>query len=175
MKLDIKIEGKEKLIAALNEKLYSKIINRTINEIGRKINTQMSKDVRKIFNIKAGDLKKYIKIKRSNYSKLQYSIDINSGVRNIKHFGARVLKSRGKVSVRIKKNKGRSIIIPAFKAKNSDAILRRVEGTQEIKAVHTLSVPQMFNQEILDRAEKLNEREFSKTFDRNFNYYIGKK
>ena len=72
MKLDMKLEGKEKLIAALNEKLYSKIINRTINEIGRKINTQMSKDVMKIFNIKAGDLKKYIKIKRSNYSKLQY-------------------------------------------------------------------------------------------------------
>ena len=174
MKLDIKLEGKDKLLAVLNPNLYSKILNRTINEIGGKIKTQMSRDARKTYNIKAGDLNKYLKVKRSNYSKLEYSINISSGTRNVKHFGARVMKSRGYVTVKIKNNKGRSTLTPAFKSKNSDAILRRVKGTQEIKSVNTLSVPQMFNQEILDRAEKLNDREFSKTFERNFKYYIGK-
>ncbi len=173
MNLDIKLTGVDEIIARTNPKLYTKTLNRSINEIGRKITTEMTRDVRKKYNIKAKDLKKYIKIKRSSYSNLEYSIDVSSKTRNIKHFGAKALSKRGQVSVKIRKDKRRSVITPAFIAKKSGAVLTRVKGTQKIKSVHTLSVPQMFNKKTLEKAEDINDKEFGSTFKKNFSFYVG--
>lgn len=174
MELDINVKGIDKIILMTNPKLYSQTLNRSINEMGRKITTGMTREVRKKYNIKAADLKKYMKVKRSNYSNLEYSINISSKTRNVMHFGARALKAKGKISIRIKKDKGRTTLVPAFRAKNSGAVLTRIKGTQEIKSVHTLSIPQMFNNKVLEKAEEQNSREFSSVFKKNFEYYSSK-
>ncbi len=174
MNMDVKLNGVDEILSQLNPKLYSKSLNRTINDVGRKITTSMIKDVRKKYNISAKDLKKYMKVSRSSYSKLEYVIDISSKTRNVKHFSPKALSAKGKVSIKIKKGKKRSVLIPAFKAKNSGAILTRVKGTQKIKAVQTLSVTQMFNKKTLEIAEEINEKEFGKTFKKNFDFYTGK-
>lgn len=173
--INIKITGLDKIILHLDPKLYKQTLNRTINEMGRKTTTAMIKDVRKQYNIKAKTLRKYIQVSKSRYGKFEYKVDISSKNRNVTHFSSRVLKKRGQVSVKIKKENGRKILRPAFKAKNSPAILTRVGKTQEVKAIQTLSIPQMFNSRTQEKAEELNEQEFSSTFKRNFDYYVSKK
>lgn len=175
MIINTKITGMDKLLGQLNPKVFELSLNRTINDLGRKTTTVMSKNVREQYNIKAKILRKYIKVSKSRYGHFEYKIDISSKSRNVTHFSSKVLKKKGHVSVRIKKGEGRKVLIPAFKAKNSDAILTRVDKTQEIKAVQTLSIPQMFNSKTKLKAEELNEQEFGSTFKRNFDYYISKK
>jgi hypothetical protein len=173
MDININLKGVDKLIAKTNPKLYSKALNSTINKMGSKLKTAMTRDIKNKYNIKLKDLKKYIKIKKSSYSHLEYRMDIDSKTRNVKHFGAKVLKGRGRVSVKIKKDKGRSTLRPAFRAK-SGAILTKDKRTNKIKAIHTLSVTQMFNKKTLEKAEEINDKEFRSTFKKEFDYYIGK-
>jgi hypothetical protein len=174
MREAITLTGIDKALISLNPTLYKKALNRTLNELGRKTITSMSKEVREKYNIKAKDLRKYITVSKSSFGRLEYKIDISSKRRNVTNFGARILNTKGKVSVLIRKDRGRSVLTRAFKAKNSPAILHRKKGTQIISSVTTLSVPQMFNSNTLEKAYNLNERESSKTFKRNFEYYIGR-
>ena len=174
MRANIKLTGLDKVLLAMNPDLYKKVLNRTINELGRKTTTHMIKDVRRQYNIKAKDIRKYITVKKSTTGRLEYKIDISSKRRNVTHFGSRILKKKGHVSVLIKKTNGRKVLKRAFKAKNSNAILQRKEGTQIVTAVTTLSVPQMFNKETIGKAQKLNELESAAIFKRNMDYYVSK-
>jgi hypothetical protein len=170
----MKLTGLDKVILHLDSKLYTKVLSRTINDLGKKTVTSTTRDVRAQYNIKAKDIRKYIRVRKSSYGRLEYRIDISSKRRNVTHFGSKILKQKGKVSVLIKKEVGRKVLKRAFKAKNSPAILQRRKGSQEVSAITTLSVPQMFNSKTLDNAKKLNERESGKMFKKNFDYYIGR-
>jgi len=174
MFVDVKLEGLDKLTYALNPKVYNQSLSRTINEIGRKMTTKMSQDVRANYNIKVKSLRRFIKVSRSSQGRLIFNIVISSKQRNVSNFGAKVLKKRGQVSIRIKKQGGRKVLKRAFKARNSPAILQRVDGSQEIRAVQTLSVPQMFNAKTLKKAEEIKDREFGKRFKKNLEFYISK-
>lgn len=172
--MDIKIKGIDELIVKLNPKVTKQAINRTINDLGGKTRTFLVKEVKSNYNISAKDLKQFIKIKKSKYSDLSYSMDIRSSSFNAKRFSARKLKVKGKMSVLIKKTNGRKVFKAAtFTAKNG-ALLQRVGKTQEIVGVKTLSIPQMFNEKTLQKADKLIENEHERIFKNNFNFYIGK-
>ena len=136
--------------------------------------TQTIKEVRKTYNVKAKDIKSFMKIKRSSYSDMRYQMQIRSSPLNAIRFGAKVLKQRGKVSVRIKKDNGRKVLNRAFLSKSGKAVLQREKGSQKIKAVSTISIPQMFNDKILKEADDMARKEFSKKLQDNFNFYIKK-
>lgn len=147
-----------------------------MNELGSKASTLLVKEVRQSYNIKARDLKNFIKVKRSNYGTLQYFMDIKSKSLNVTRFGAKKLKQKGHVSVKIKNTKARSTLVPAFFSnKKGNAVLTRIGKTQEIKGISTLSIPQMFNQKILEKAEGMVGNEYDRLFKKNFDFYIGKK
>jgi hypothetical protein len=89
------------------------------------------------------------------------------------NFAAKKLKANGKVSVRIRKSRGRAVLRNAFLAKNG-AVLHRVGNTQEVKGVATLSITQMFNSKIVEKASENAKKDFKKKLQDNFDFYIGK-
>ena len=171
--MNIKVNGIDEILRTLNPKIYKKALNRTLNDIGAKTRTQMVKGVRKEYNISAKKLKQHMKIKRSIYDDMQYIIHIQDRRRNVMNFAAKKLKTRGKVSVKIRKGRGRATLRNTFVAKNG-AILHRVGKTQKIEGVTTLSITQMFNNKIVKEAEQIAKKEFGKKLQDNFNFYIGK-
>ena len=172
--IEIKLDGIDEVLQQLHPKVYEKALNRTVNDIGSKMKTRLTKDVRKQYNIQAKDVKNYMKIKRSRYDNMRYEIEVKSERRNVMRFGARVLKKRGSVSVRIKKDKGRSTLRNSFVAKNGKAILHRVGKSQKIEAVQTISIPQMFNKKILKEAEQMAQKESGNKLKDNLAFYLGK-
>ena len=174
--IDIQTKGIDDLIRKLNPNITKKAINRTINDLGNKISTLLVKEVRQTYNIKAKDLKQFIKVKKSNYGNLEYYMDVRSRPLNITRFGARKLKAKGQISVKVKNETGRANLVPAFFSnKKGNAVLTRKKNTQEIKSVTTLSIPQMFNEKILDKAKDMVGNEYDRIFKKNFDFYIGKK
>lgn len=171
--MNVELTGLDKTLAILHPDIYRKSLNRTVNDIGTKAKNQMVKGVRQKYNIRAGKLKDYIKWKRSRYSNMEYTLTINSKRRNVMGFGAKKLKKKGYVSVQIKKGQGRSTLRNSFTSKDGKAVLHRVGRTQQIKAVQTLSIPQMFNDKILKEADDMVMKDFGKSFQGNFNFYIG--
>jgi len=171
----IKLEGMDKALAALNPKVSVKALNRTINEIGTKAKNQMIRDIRNTYNIKAKDLKQFVKVRRSKYSNLAYVISSRGRPLNATRFGARALKKKGFISVKIRKDRGRKKIARAFFSnKPGNAVLQRIKGTQKIRGVKTVSIPQMFNEKIVGRAKKMIGDEFENKFKHNFDFYISK-
>lgn len=176
MELKLELKGIDKVLSVLEPSKTRKAVARTLNELGSKASTLLVKEVRQSYNIKARDLKNFIKVKRSNYGTLQYFMDIKSKSLNVTRFGAKKLKQKGYVSVKIKNSTGRSNLVPAFFSnKKGNAVLTRIGKTQEIKGISTLSIPQMFNQKILEKAEGMVGNEYDRLFKKNFDFYIGKK
>lgn len=171
--MNIKFSGLDKTLAILNPKIYKKALNRTVNDIGAKTRTQMVKAVRKAYNIRATKLKQHMQIKRSRYDDMQYVMHIQSRRRNVMNFAAKKLRANGKVSVKIKKDRGRATLRHAFIAKNG-AVLHRIGNTQEVEGVTTLSITQMFNKKIVKEASDMAAKEFDKKLQSNFNFYINK-
>ncbi len=169
----LELKGIDKVLAHLNPRVYSKALNRTVNEVGGKTKTFLTTEARKIYNIKASDLKQHMKVKRSIYSTMKYSIDVRSKRFNALPFSPKILKTRGTVSVKIRKDRGRKIINRAFEASNG-AILQRIKGSQKIRGVTTVSIPQMFNAKILKKANREVEKSFKPKLQANFNFYISK-
>ncbi len=172
--MEIEITGLDEVLKVLHPRVYQKALNRTVNDIGAKMKTNTTKNVRKKYNVKAKDIKSFMNIKRSRYSDMKYKMEVRSSPLNAMRFGAKVLKQRGKVSVRIKKDNGRKVLNRAFLSKSGKAVLQREKGTQKIKAVTTISIPQMFNKKILKEADDMARKEFGKKLQDNFNFYIGK-
>ena len=176
MELKLELKGIDKVLSVLEPSKTRKAVARTLNELGSKASTLLVKEVRQSYNIKARDLKNFIKVKRSNYGTLQYFMDIKSKSLNVTRFGAKKLKQKGHVSVKIKNTKARSTLVPAFFSnKKGNAVLTRIGKSQEIKGISTLSIPQMFNQKILEKAEGMVGNEYDRLFKKNFDFYIGKK
>jgi len=172
--MKVEFDGLDKVLATLNPRVYRKALNRTVNDIGAKMKTYTTKEVRRTYNIKAKDIKQFMQVKRSRYEDMKYQMQIRSSPLNAIRFGAKALKKRGNVSVRIRKDNGRKVLKRAFLSKSGKAVLQREKGSQKIRAVATISIPQMFNDKILKGADDMARNEFSKKLQDNFNFYIGK-
>lgn len=173
MELSIELEGMDKVVAKLRPDIYKKTLNRTLNDVGSKVRTQSTKAVRQRYNIKAKTIKDNMKIKRSRYNDLGFAMQIESGRRNIIHFGARQTK-RG-VSVRVKKSSGTKVVKGGFIGNNGRTVFKRVKDKRlPIKALKTLSIPQMFNKEVLSDVDKEVSSTYAKRFQHHFEFYIGK-
>lgn len=172
--MKVEFDGLDKVLATLNPRVYRKALNRTVNDIGAKMKTYTTKEVRRTYNIKAKDIKQFMQVKRSRYEDMKYQMQIRSSPLNAIRFGAKALKKRGNVSVRIRKDNGRKVLKRAFLSKSGKAVLQREKGSQKIRAVATISIPQMFNDKILKGADDMARNEFGKKLQDNFNFYIGK-
>ncbi|PHO10315.1 hypothetical protein CPG37_04515 [Malaciobacter canalis] len=172
--MKVELTGLDDVLKILHPRAYQKALNRTVNDIGSRVKTQTTKEVRKTYNIKAAEIKNHITVRRSRYSNMQYVMDVRSKRRNAIHFGSKILKKKGYATVRIKKENGRSKLRNTFLSKDKKALLHRVGKTQKIKAVQTVSVSQMFNKKILEEADQMVKNEFGNKLKNNFDFYISK-
>lgn len=169
----IELKGLNKVLASLNPDVLKKATIRTLNDLGDKARTQITKEVRQSYNIKANEFKGFVKFKKAG-SSMTYEINVRGSRLNAMRFGAKKLKKKGKMSVYIKKETGRKVFkAPTFTAKNG-AVLTRIGKTQAVKPVQTLSVPQMLTKDIIANADKMVVDEFSKRLESNFDFYISK-
>lgn len=194
--LNINIEGYEDVVKQLNSmnKDSAKVINRTIGDIKSRGPGWISQEVTKEYNIKKKDVngtKKVVKKAgsfRVSGEKLDNLVIIYQGrLLTPIHFSmtptARPVNGRAyTVRVRIKKNGGRKVL-------GSNVFLGKSgrEGTVQIpfqrvgkrrlpiKAIKTLSVPQMITNEIVsENIHKRMNEEIAKRLDHNLKRILGK-
>jgi hypothetical protein len=188
--VDVHLEGLDKALASLRPDVANKAMRRTINELMSQSKTAASKKVRERYNIKAKKLNNYINVRKASGNYLEAKLSVRS--RNVSLFnflygetspklGRRV---KGKpVKVKILKTSGVHKLHHAFvmigKSGNI-GIFERVVGVKsstgkdKIKRLNTVGPAKMFEKVAVPEMQKLVDEKVGTTFERNFNYYIGK-
>ncbi|WP_456390631.1 phage tail protein [Hydrogenimonas sp.] len=177
MRIDVKIDGIDEALAALNPKEYKKALSKTVRRMGQRLKTTATKEVRKTYSIKANKLKDKIKTRTmTDGNDVAWRFKISGNQSSLINFGAR--KTKKGVSVKVRKDRGRRVIRGAFIAtgKNGNVhVFQRIgKDRLPIESKKTLSIPQMFNKEILDKAKREVEANYEKEFKHNFDFYLGR-
>lgn len=177
MKIDLSLSmDNQQLLKALDPKIVKKATNRTINEVGRKFVTKVTKETREDYNITASNLKKAMKVVKSSLETLDFNIKVESELKSVGvNFGARKLKKKGYTSFKIKKKAGKKPLQNSFFAKNGKVVLFRVKGTREVHVLKTLSIPQMFKDKTINNAQEQVKSEFPSKLKHNLEFYSGMK
>jgi|GEM_PF-2246573 hypothetical protein len=177
MKVTVKIEGIDEALAAVDPKICKKALAKTVRRMGQKFKAVATKEVRKTYNIKAKRLKERIKTRTATSDNgFVWTLKVDGRQTGLVGFGARQVKKG--VSVRVRKDRGRKVIKGAFIAPGKSGnvhVFRRVDGKRlPIEAKKTLSVPQMFNDKIVEKAKKEVAESFSDELKHHLDYYLGK-
>ncbi len=179
MRIDVTLDGMDKLEDFFSAKAFSRANRRTTRRIGQRFKTNVSKAVREEYNIPAKRLKSSIKTQYSATTEggYQYRFYAKGRTINLIHFGARTLKS-GVVSVKAVKRGGPRIKLHhAFIGKDMAGRMRvferRGKNRLPLRGLNTLSVPQMFNKEIIGNAISDVESHWMDELRHNIRYYAG--
>jgi hypothetical protein len=174
VELKLNLKGLEELKNSLDGKMLEKIVGRTLGRTTTKLKTVTAQEVRKTYNIKSKDLKNYIKLKK--VSNFKYIVKIVSRQSNLAKFGARQTKKG--VSVLVKKGEGRKLITGAFLARGQNGSMRvfkrHTKDGKKLKAFYSLSIPQMFNKDVMNKGFDEAQKTFEKEFEHNLDYYMRK-
>ena len=172
MYFEAKIDGLDELIRQLDGDLLYKTQKRTTTEIGRAFRTKVIKDVRKRYNIKAKDLKSKMSSRFVATSRgFEWRMVVRSKRLSVSHFSPK--KNKRGVSLLVRRDRGRRTIKNAFIAKGQ-VFMRKGKDRLPIKALKTLSAPQMFRDEIVESALEKAKADYPKKFRHNLAYYMGK-
>lgn len=108
MGLTFTIKGLDELLKDVNAETIRKVTVRTLNGIGAQAKTTVSREVRDVYNIKAKDFNKTIKLIKANASDFRAIINVKSkhGI-PLYDFDAR--QTAKGVSYRVKKVEGRKV------------------------------------------------------------------
>lgn len=173
MDLKVEVKGLDKFKDFLNTDTWYKTQKRTTTRAGSRFRKTVVKDVRETYNIKAKELKKYM---RSNLIKIDgsyaWKMNVKSRRLSLSHFNPKQTKKG--VSVLIRKDEGRKVLSRTFIAKNNQVFQRVGKERLPLEIKRTISVPQMFNEQIVKAALKDIEEFYPKEFEHNLNYYLGK-
>jgi hypothetical protein len=165
-------------------------VNKTITQ-GR---TQMSKEIRAEFNIKADRVNRGLVIKRATFNGGLFTIEaeLYSPAKkgrsiNLINFAARQT-SKG-VTFAVKRGAGRKLIPGAFIGNNGRTVFIRVPGTvmasrstsmgakhrEAIKALQVIDVPQMFNTKRINaRVVQFLKDKFPEVFSHEVQFYLNR-
>jgi len=182
----MQIKGFDDALAQVGDKVMLKTVNRTLKQTMMRTRTQLSKDVRQVYNVKAREIAKTVSIKRVSWRPAHYEM-IYSGERlgfdknySTTTFG--IMSSHGPrrgARVRIRKDRGRKHLHPAFKHKGRPMFMRmgngkRMQGKNKeaIMKVTGLPVPYMMDSPAMNDAwEKLALKHIPLEFAKAFNFY----
>jgi len=173
MQIKLELKGIEKFKELTDNKLFGKVLGRTLKRTTTKFKTTTVKEVRQTYNIKAKDLKQYIKLKKEG--DLEFRFIVQGKTLGLEKFKPRQTKSG--VTITVKKGQ-RFKLAHVFLAKDKNGNIRVFERETKkrmpITRLFSLSVPQMFNEKILEKGIKEAEQTFEKEFKHNLDYYLGK-
>ena len=168
---------------------FEKAVIRTINNLIAKGKTATSKKVRQVYNIKAKELNKHIKIRKANKSNKEARIIATGRPMKLYLFTTAASRKnpKSKVKVKIKKGRGTRPLPHSFIARMETGHINvwiregakrimtrgRSKGRklQPIKGQYTVSVAQMYEKESDKTFQDLIKRDIDKTFDVNFKFY----
>lgn len=198
--LSADFKGVQRKLDALQKDVREKALVRAVNRTTEQARTDMSREIRSVFNISAAKVREklYVRYARFNSGQLFISAALISfskegrgleGFRtiNLINFSAKLVK-RG-VSVKIKKQGPRKTRLGAFIGNTGRTVFERVPGTmmvtrnlsrgkkhrEKIKPVGTIDVPQMFNTKRINAAVIRNLRaKFPTIVDREIAFYARK-
>jgi len=172
MQIRVEVEGLDKFKAFADSVVWYRAQKRTTTEMGRKFRTRVVKDIRKVYNIKAKDLKKSMRTKLVKKGDVfEWRLNVKSRMLSLTHFGAR--QNKKGVSVLIRKDEGRKTLAKTFIAKGQ-VFQREGKGRLPLVVKKTISIPQMFNKETMKEAFEEVSREYPKRFEHNLDYYLGR-
>lgn len=141
----------DKFVARHDPQIVRLAFNRTITASLKKTRTQISVNVRKVYNIKAREIASTVRLKRYSFDPPQYAL-IYSGYRiSIRHYAGRakrVMSARGwrkGFTVKVRKDRGRKLIRGGFYARGWPVYLRinRDDPKSKIQKHSGLAIPQM--------------------------------
>jgi len=193
MIVSARLSGLDKVLLALDSKLSKKVINRTINNLMVQGSNAGQRKVRERYNIKSKQLKRYINVRRSNFTALEARLSVRS--RDVSLFNF-INKSSISSSLKTKRRKGRrpvkvKIIRGGSAHKLNHAftmigksgnigIFERVPGLKsrtgrdKIRRLNTVGPAKMFEKEGVPIMQDYVNDNTARLFKDNFNYYVGK-
>lgn len=192
--VDIEFKNLDKLIQQYDPRVVNQSLSRTVNDIARKAKTQVSKEVRVVYNVKAGEINKTVTIKRANASNPDAMLRWVGSKIGLAHFGLRVrnvsvtatsktgkkFKTKRKQSrVKVRKNKGLKVASGQYAkgfTHDKKRIYARKKGSDNLAVLLGPSVPEMVDdRNVIDPIQQLIKTDFEKGFKRNMEFYLGKK
>lgn len=165
----------QRRLDTLRAEVADKALARAVNKTADQGKTAMSKEIRAEFNISAAKVKEKLFVKKATFKKGRFNIEAElysrdrSGKRraiNLINFGARMTKAG--LSVKIKKQGGRTIVRQGFIGNIGRTAFKRTgPGRLPIAPLQTIDIPQMFNtRRINAKVVKLIEAKFPQVFER---------
>ena len=156
--------------------VYPRAANSTINKLLARIRTRSLREVRKHYNIRAKALRSFTVARRSRRALLIANLVIKGPRLPIHEFGAK--QRRKGVSVRIRKDTGRTVIKGTFIAELSSGKIsvfkRRNEKRLPIDILYTTSPAQMFEQEGVKAAENVLDSDAAKILTNEIKFFESK-
>lgn len=141
----------QRQLDALEKDVRDKALVRAVNRTIEQAQTRMSREISREYNIKSGDVKARMFIRRASSRQGSFRIEASLEVSSRKGRSANVIRFDAKqtpkgVSVKIRRTGGRQVIRGAFIANKGRTVFQRVgDARLPIKAVQTIDIGQMFN------------------------------
>jgi len=150
---------------------FPRATNAAINDMASQTKTFISKEIRTEYNIKASDLNKNFKLKRSTWKTLNARIEGTGKGISIRKFAAKSqLKSFGDykrfaITAKIKKSGSRKIIPGVFGLRGKLSTTVKLKNGKIVKAFGP-GVANMFNDKIKAKADRFIQVKFPVIFER---------
>lgn len=183
MLLQFGFENFEEVRRAFAPEIVTKALRSTIPRTMRKARTNVSKEIRKVYNIKAGTVKDTVSLQSRRTSDSTVSIlSYRGGSLPLDRFGTSIrtistrLGKRRAVSAKVKKGGRRRVVAGAFPLKGDTGPTMQREGDSRlpIERIFSLSVPQMVNQRVAREVEKQIGIDANIELNRNLEFFQNK-
>lgn len=173
------IERLQELRQRFDYRIIDKALQRALQVAATKTRTRISKEVRLVYNIKAGDIGRTVRLKRIPGGRLLVYI---GKVVGLDHFGARgrnVKTARGKrrgVTVQVRKDRSRRLVAGGFVGGKGRVIFKREARSRlPIERLYGPSIPQMVsNGFVINNATLLTGEDAAVEFNRQLELLLGR-
>ncbi len=158
------------------DKALANAARRTVNKLITKSKTEAGRRVREIYNVKAKDLNRSVKIKRANFQNMEATLTVRGRKIPVYMFSPR--QTRQGVSIRIRKDRGRKVIGTSFIATMPSGHIgvfqRKTKKRYPIKELYSVSPAQMYEQEGMKAVSEMIEKEGGKILQHEIDYEMSK-
>lgn len=156
------------------DKASEKATRSAMNKVIKKASVAASRKVREVYNIKASQLNKYIKIYKYNSRTGQAAFVVKGRPVRLIHFSAR--QNKKGVSVKVRKDRGRRLLKSHFIARSTVEHVWRRESKSRypIKPLFTIAPSKMFEVEGAKALEDIIKSKAGEMYEHELVFYINK-
>jgi hypothetical protein len=179
--ISLELRNLKALKSAFDPKAVDNALTRAVKTASDRVRTQISRDVRATYNIKAGDIGKAVRVRQLRQADVPTGMLVYTGGRlSLAKFGARPKKigKRKGVTVQVRKGSGRSLVKGAFLGagvnSQSQIIFQRIgQDRLPIRKLTGPAIPTMVSQrEIVDKASDMAAEILRREFARQMSLLV---